>query len=56
MPTIFKQLAYLVQRHRREAELADEMAVHREMTREALEARGVPPDESGRSQSGDLRQ
>jgi len=46
MRRMLKRIAFLVRRGRREVELADEMAVHRDMARADLEAGGVSPDDA----------
>jgi putative ABC transport system permease protein len=40
---LVRRLGFLVSRDRREAELAEEMAFHRDQVRQALEADGLPP-------------
>ena len=46
MRKVLRRIRFLITRTRREAELADEMAVHRDMARAALEAGGVSPDDA----------
>ena len=46
MRRMLKRIRFLMTRTRREAELADEMAVHRDMARAALEAGGLAPEQA----------
>ena len=43
MRTLLRRIAYAVQKRRHERELAEEIAFHREMKRQELEASGLPP-------------
>jgi hypothetical protein len=49
MRLLLRRLRYLVRRRRFEADLADEVAFHREMTQRELEARGLKPAEAVRA-------
>jgi putative ABC transport system permease protein len=46
MRLLLRRVWYLIQRRRLEADLAEEMACHRELAEHDLEKRGVPPSEA----------
>jgi len=54
MKKFWKRLRQTVQRHKFEADLADELRIHREMAEDAARRAGASPDEARRESARPL--